>query len=273
MLSLLLMIDRLCERNERGDKLIELCTENNQIIMNTWFQHHSRRLWTWKSPGENVKNQTDYITICKRHMNAVRQVKCYPGADCGSVHSLLAFWINTKLKKLIKHTETWKYDFNLPFRSKATKDSYNVAVKTRIEPLQEVDEVNVYWQQLRKKLAEPASEIYPKKEQKSKQKCMTVEILSLMDDRRIAKQCQDAAKYKEKDKLIRKKCIQAKEEWFNEKCEEVELLSKKNPQLIHEKVKNLSKLMECSSNGCIQGKDGGIIIDIEGIINRWEEYI
>ena len=57
----------LGERNERGDKLIEWCTENNQIIMNTLFQHHPRRLWAWKSPGENIKNQIDYITICKRH--------------------------------------------------------------------------------------------------------------------------------------------------------------------------------------------------------------
>ena len=93
----------LGERNERGDKLIEWCTENNQIIMNTWFQHHRRRFWTWKSSGENVKNQIDYITICKRHRNAVRQVRCYPGADCGSDHSLLAFWMKIELKKLKKH--------------------------------------------------------------------------------------------------------------------------------------------------------------------------
>ena len=62
---------------------------------------------------------------------------------------------------------------------------------------------------------------------------MTAEILDLMVDRRIAKQCQ------EKDKLIRKKCIQTKEEWFNERCEEIELLSKKSRQLMYEKVKNL----------------------------------
>jgi len=39
----------LGERNIRNDKLIEWCTENNQIIMNTWFQHHPRRLWNWTS--------------------------------------------------------------------------------------------------------------------------------------------------------------------------------------------------------------------------------
>ena len=88
----------LGERNERGDKWIEWCKENDQIILNTWFQHHPRRLWTWKSPAGNVKNQIDYVTINKRHRNAVTQVKCYPGADCGSDHSLLALWMKVKLK-------------------------------------------------------------------------------------------------------------------------------------------------------------------------------
>ena len=102
---------------------------------------------------------------------------------------------------------------------------------------------------------------------------MTTEIVDLIDDRRIAKQCQDSEKYREKDRMIRKKCIAAKEKWFNEKCEEIEYLSQKNPQLIHEKVKNLSKPEQCISSGCIKGKDGSIIMDKEKILNRWEEYI
>ena len=57
-----------------------------------------------------------------------------------------------------------------------------------------------------------------------------------MDERRIARQYQDSEKYKEKYLVIRKRCIEAKEKWFNKKCEEIELLSQKNPQLIHEKV-------------------------------------
>ena len=98
--------------------------------------------------------------------------------------------------------------------------------------MQELDDLNAYWQQIRDIIADSAKEIIHRKEQKAKQKWMTAEILDLMVDRRIAKQCQDSAKYKEKDKLIRQKCIQAKEEWFNERCEEIEVLSKKNQQLM-----------------------------------------
>jgi len=263
----------LGERNERGDKLIEWCTENSQVLMNTWFQHHPRRLWTWKSPGGNVKNQIDYVTISRRHRNAVRQVKCYPGADCDSDHSLLALWMKVKCKKLKKSKVTSRYDFKLLARSNEIQENYNIKVKNKFECLQELDDLNAYWQQIRDIIADSAKEIIPRKEQKAKQKWMTAEILDLMVDRRIAKQCQDSAKYKEKDKLIRQKCIQEKEEWFNERCEEIEVLSKKNQQLMYEKVKNLLKPRKCSSNGCIKGKDGSIIIDKSEILVRWEEYI
>ena len=44
------------------------------------------------------KNQIDYATISKSHRNAARQVKCYPGADCGSDHSLSDLWMTINSK-------------------------------------------------------------------------------------------------------------------------------------------------------------------------------
>ena len=35
---------------EAGRRLIEFCQENTLVIVNTLFQQHKRRLYTWKSP-------------------------------------------------------------------------------------------------------------------------------------------------------------------------------------------------------------------------------
>ena len=48
-------------RNESGDKLAEFCLANNLTIANTWFKHHPRNTYTWKSPGDLYRNQIDYI--------------------------------------------------------------------------------------------------------------------------------------------------------------------------------------------------------------------
>ena len=41
--------------NEAGQRLIEFCQENAQIIANTLFQQHKRRLYTWTSPMVNTE--------------------------------------------------------------------------------------------------------------------------------------------------------------------------------------------------------------------------
>ena len=74
----------LGSRNERGDKWVEWCESWEQVITNTWFNHHARHLYTWKSPGDRARNQIDYVTINKRFRNSVTQVKTRPGADCGT---------------------------------------------------------------------------------------------------------------------------------------------------------------------------------------------
>ena len=37
-------------QNEAGQRLIDFCQENALVIANTFFQQHTRRLYTWTSP-------------------------------------------------------------------------------------------------------------------------------------------------------------------------------------------------------------------------------
>ena len=90
------------DRNDRGERWIEWCMDNKQIIGNTWFRHHSRHMWTWKSAGDRTRSQIDYITISKRFRNALTQVKTYPGANCSSDHVQVIATIKLKLKRIAK---------------------------------------------------------------------------------------------------------------------------------------------------------------------------
>ena len=44
-------------QNEAEQRLIEFCQENALVIVNTLFQQHGRRLYTWTSPGSQQRNQ------------------------------------------------------------------------------------------------------------------------------------------------------------------------------------------------------------------------
>ena len=76
-------------QNEARQRLIEFCQENALVIVNTFFQQHKRRLYTWISPDGQHQNQIDYILCSQRWRSSTRSTKTRPGADCGSDHELL----------------------------------------------------------------------------------------------------------------------------------------------------------------------------------------
>ena len=76
-------------RNEAGQRLIEFCQENAQVIANTLFQQRKRRLYTWTSPDGQQQNQIDYIPCSQRWRSSKQSAKTRLGADCGSDHELL----------------------------------------------------------------------------------------------------------------------------------------------------------------------------------------
>ena len=76
-------------QNEAGQRLIEFCKENTLVIVDTLFQQHKRRLYTWTSPGGQLQNQTDYILCSQRWRSSIQSAKTRLGADCVSDHELL----------------------------------------------------------------------------------------------------------------------------------------------------------------------------------------
>ena len=57
--------------NEAGERLIELFQQNTQVIVNTLFQQHKRRLYTWTSPYGQHRNQINYIFCGQRWRSSI----------------------------------------------------------------------------------------------------------------------------------------------------------------------------------------------------------
>ena len=269
----------LGERNERGDRWVEWCKENNLIIANTYYRHHPRFLWTWKSPGDIVRNQIDYIAISRRFRNAVIQCKTKPSADCNSDHVPVTASFKVKLKKLKKEKPKKQLEYGL-LRNRDLQEKYSIEVKNRYEALQ-VDDggdgesdnaIEMEWIRLQTALTEAASGLIPEIKRKARKKWMTDEILKDMDERKECKD-QDEDKYKRIDKQIKRKCNKAKEEWIDKECEELQRLEKKNSRAMHEKVRELSGKKKVEKGSTIRKEDGNIAMEIDEVLKRWEEYV
>ncbi|MCH9665805.1 MAG: hypothetical protein K0U41_08180 [Gammaproteobacteria bacterium] len=263
----------LGSRNERGEKWVQWCTANNQVITNTWFEEHPRRLWTWKSPGGDTKNQIDFVTINKRFRNAARHCKTYPSADCGSDHLPVICKLMVKLQKLKQPKTSPKLQYSSLHTDSELRRKYAIEVKNRFEALTDVtDAADSKWTTLKKVLVTTARGIIPKKEKQTKKKWMTNDILELMRKRQHNLN-RESEGYKSLDKEIKTKCRDAKEEWLSLKCAEIERKKNINPAEMHKNINEIAGQKFCSSSGCIKSKEGNIIMEKGKILERWTEYI
>jgi len=259
------------DRNDRGERLMGWCKQHSLAVMNTWFKNHPRRCWTWKSPGDRARNQIDYILIQDRHRNSITSCKSMPGADCGSDHVPVVGTMRVKLKKLKKGKTTPKLQINLLEKDQELKKTYTISVQNKFSALEELTTAEEKWQKMKETILEVATEHIPKTKRKEDKKWITPEILNLMEERRKAKS--DETKYKQMDRLVKRKCNEAKEDWLNKQCEEIERNSKIDSKTLHQKIKEVTGKKTSAKTSCLRARDGSILMEKEDILNRWSEYI
>ena len=263
-------------RNERGDRWVEWCESWEQVITNTWFNHHARHLYTWKSPGDRVRNQIDYVSINKRFRNSITQVKTKPGADCGRGcdHVPVVAQMRVKVKKVKKNRKIRK-DWNILRRNEAIKDQYTIEVANRYERLTEEGEgegVNLEWQVLQESLVGAAEAIIPKERRRRKKPWITDEILDLMDDRRRLKSIAEV-RYRELDRRIQRLCRVKKEEWLNARCKDVEESAKVDSRAMATQIRELSGKKRMARSTVIKDRNGDILTERGEVLERWREYV
>ena len=131
----------LGNRNERGDMWLDCCMTHDQVIMNTWFQHHKIHLYTWKSHGDGVRNQIDYITINKRFRNSILQVKSYSGADGGSDHVPIVATLRMKLRMLKQKKSGDKLETQLLRTDDNYREQYQQKIANHLDDIDAIDQL------------------------------------------------------------------------------------------------------------------------------------
>ena len=164
-------------RNERGDTMVDFCSRNSLVVMNTIFKQHSRRLYTWKSPDKITRKKIDFILCKGRWKSSIKRVTTIPGADCGTDHNLLIAIVKIKLKQTKRNKITQIYNLE------NIDTKYTVEVKNRFSILQ-VDGKNSedLWTDIRDAVIEMAEKWIAKVKKKKVTKCLTEETIQIMEE-------------------------------------------------------------------------------------------
>ena len=83
------------------------------------------------------------------------------------------------------------------------------------------------------------------------------------------------SKYADLNREIKMKCSQAKEDYQNNKCLEMEQIYNAAPKVAHQKICEITGKYKGQNgkHGCIIDESGNIIMETKDILERWGRYI
>ena len=261
----------LGERNERGNLLVEFCIGNNLFVSNTLFYQHPRRLYTWVSPGDRVRNQIDFILVKRRWKSSVKSAKTLPGADIGSDHQLLIAEVRLKLKRITVGQKAQRFDLlNID-------QNYKIETSNRFRALM-INEAEMspdeLWTNIKDCMITAAKKHVPTKRRGKKSPWLSQEALDLADERRQLKEAglQHSNMYRKLSSEIQQVARRDKNDHLNQLCKEIEHHSSQNNS------RNLFKgVKELTDKGItrlavIKDENGTILTESKEIKERWKSY-
>lgn len=143
--------------NDRGDRLLEFCAKHKLIITNTCFNHHKRRRYTWKMPGDINRYQIDYIMVKNRFWNQVKESRSYPGADINSDHNPVMMKCNLKFKKITSKKKMVQWQVKNLRDEKLRKQYSECTNDVTIEDSLEPQNIEKRWQNLKQTITKTAA--------------------------------------------------------------------------------------------------------------------
>lgn len=263
-------------RNERGERLINFCVEKKLNVVNTNFQHHPRRLYTWKSPGDRYRNQIDFILINCRWKSSVKNAKTFPGAECGSDHNLLVAEFTLRMKKRknpsAKPTLFEKQEL-LTFRNA-------IEATLAADPPSTVADSNTQWLKLKSHITTALDEVKSRRtlsSQRKKKNYITKDTWELIQQRKDLKikglqNPEIAQKYSTLCKRIDSQCRADKNSYIKGICSDIEENANKlHSSDLFKKVRLLAKKFT-PKTWVIEDADGQVLHELDQIAERWREY-
>ena len=267
------------ESNENGMRLINFAASFNMVISSTFFRHKDIHKATWCPPGgRSRKTQIDHVLIDRRHASNVLDVRSYRCLESDiehhdSDHLLLGAKIRARISNINKErgVKCKRYDV-AKLSDKACKDAFNKELKERlVEQRQE----EIVWPHCCDAMQVSAEKCLGFKQNTRNswfdEECKAA-VQRVIEARkgRITRAKTEEIRRLQKEK---KRVLQRKKRAHDLKViSDVEDAHNMNEsRKFYKAINNAKKSFHARVSVC-KRKDGSLVCDKEGVLERWKEH-
>ena len=252
--------------NDRGERLVTFCKQNNLFITNTCFKH--RRKHTWVSPGDRVRNTIDFIITRNKMIHSILDSATLSHPDI-SDHRLVR--CKAKLENFVKRKKsavTIKYDVQ-KLREADTADSFAQHVT---ENLNDSDNVQGLMDNIQNALQTAAMNVLGKKPSTRKHYITQNTINAIAEKHKIRQtKGTHCIEYKLAKSNVKKLCKIDKEKSIEHEHSQLSQLPIN--QQYFEAVKRIKLSNQKQVKGwAMRNKQNVKLISDEEILENWAEF-
>ena len=267
-----------CESNENGLRLINFAASLNMVISSTCFRHKDIHKATWVSPGGKTSTQIDHVLIDRRHASDVMDVRSFRCLETDiehhfTDHLLLGVRIRARISNIIKErgVRCKRYDV-AKLINKDCKEAFNKDLKERLEVH---EHGGTAWHQCCEAMQASAEKCLGIKQHTKNvwfdKECEEA-VQRVIDARkgRVTRAKADEIRKLQKEK---KKVLQRKKRAHDLKVisDVQEAHSMNESRKFYKAINDAKKSFHARVSVC-RRKDGSLVCDKNGVLDRWKEH-
>lgn len=266
--------------NSNGLMLLQLCTQLNLVITNTFFHQKKEHRATWFHPRSKHGHVIDFIISRRCDLRSFCKVRVMRGAECGTDHMM----VRAKLKIVIRRKARYN-GVKVPKRidvSKLKDPDVKDALKTAFD---QTDFTNCSWERFKTLVYEQGASTLGLKVTTHRDwfKDNSGEVNALLDEKRKAHQkllnsspadrSKFSASFINTRKSTQRRLRQIKNKWWSDLSAEIQLAFNKKDMKAFYSLLRQAYGPKSSSTTPLKAKDGITVLKSpEDIMGRWTEH-
>jgi hypothetical protein len=275
----------LGNRNENGERLIDLCVHYEMIIGGSLFPHKDIHKATWMAPNHRTSNQIDHIAISKK-WRSLLDVRSYKGADVASDHYLVVAQIKLKLAaNRSPNQRVIRKKFNIEkLNQRETRKKFEEELKNSLEQVyMEESGPTEQWSKIKETMLTKGENILGLKQRKEAKDWITEETWEEINKRKITKQkinnADDETKptllaqYADTNKHVKRFARRDKRAWADKLAHKTQLAAEENNlKELYQITKQLAGKPITPQQVGVRDLTGRLLTIPQNQLTRWQEY-